>query len=122
MTDPPRFTGIPDIIYGTAFKFEKSASLVEAALSAGFRAVDTAGSKSAYREALVGEGIAAALNSGTIERKDLYVSTHFYSFVLGYQLHHREVSADRSATMHGMSDSNQVLAVEAGQRPRPVPV
>ena len=74
---PSRFQGIPDIIYGTAFKFEKSASLVEAALNAGFRAIDTAGSQSAYREAQVGKGIAAALASGTCERGELYVRTHF---------------------------------------------
>ena len=43
MAGPSRFQGIPDIIYGTAFKFENSASLVEAALLAGFRAIDTAG-------------------------------------------------------------------------------
>ncbi len=78
----PRFQGIPEIIYGTAFKFENSASLVEAALKAGFRAIDTAGSKSAYREALVGEGIAAALASGTFERKELYVCTHFQGSLL----------------------------------------
>jgi diketogulonate reductase-like aldo/keto reductase len=75
MAEAPRFRGIPEIIYGTAFKFDKSATLVEAALKAGFRAIDTAGSKSAYREALVGEGITAALATGTFERNELYVST-----------------------------------------------
>jgi diketogulonate reductase-like aldo/keto reductase len=72
---PACFQGIPDIIYGTAFKFEQSASLVKAALNAGFRAIDTAGSLSAYREALVGKGIAAALDAGICERRDLYVRT-----------------------------------------------
>ena len=81
MADPARFEGIPEIIYGTAFKFENSASLVETALKAGFRAIDTAGSKAAYREALVGEGIAAALAAGTIQRKELYVSPHFLGSV-----------------------------------------
>ena len=74
--DSSRFQGIPSIIYGTAFKFEKSASLVEAALNAGFRAIDTAGSQSAYREALVGKGLAAALTSGAFERSELYVCIH----------------------------------------------
>jgi diketogulonate reductase-like aldo/keto reductase len=80
MTD--RFQGIPEIIYGTAFKFENSASLVEAALKAGFRAIDTAGSKSAYREAEVGKGIAAALTTGSFERKELYVSIQSQCSVL----------------------------------------
>ncbi|KAG0652274.1 Aldo-keto reductase 2E [Hyphodiscus hymeniophilus] len=81
MADHSRFQGIPNIIYGTAFKFDKSASLVEAALNAGFRAIDTAGSKSAYREALVGEGIAAALANGTFKRNELY--TKFSPFKQG---------------------------------------
>jgi len=76
-----RFQGDPEIIYGTAFKFEKSASLVEAALNAGFRAIDTAGSRSAYRETLVGEGIAAALARGSIKRKDLFVRCHDLDFM-----------------------------------------
>lgn len=74
MAIQPRFEGIPEIIYGTSFKFDNSAVLVEAALKAGFRAVDTAGFLGTYREADVGQGIAAALESGTCERKDLYVS------------------------------------------------
>lgn len=71
-----RYQGLPEIIYGTAFKFEKTATLVEAALKSGFRAIDTAGSRSAYREALVGDGIAAALAVGDFERRDLYVRTY----------------------------------------------
>ena len=82
---PPRIQGIPDIIYGTAFKFEKSASLVEAALNAGFRAIDTAGSQSAYREALVGKGLAAALASGTRERSELYVCIHSQHSTVKYK-------------------------------------
>ena len=64
---------IPDLIYGTAFSFDQSAVLVEAALKAGFRGIDTAGSATAYREALVGEGIRTFLNGGSVGREDLYV-------------------------------------------------
>src|SRR4051812_932603 len=75
MADPPARTtqDLPEIIYGTAFKFDKSKVLVEAALNTGFRAIDTSGSKSAYRENLVGEGIAAAMATGKFQRSDLYV-------------------------------------------------
>lgn len=81
MVDQTRFQGLPEIIYGTAFKFDKSSELVEAALKAGFRAFDTAGSKSAYREALVGKPIAAALASGAVTRSELYVSSEMLSGV-----------------------------------------
>jgi diketogulonate reductase-like aldo/keto reductase len=80
---PRRSQNIPEIIYGTAFKFDKSKTLVEAALNAGFRAIDTAGSKSAYRDALVGEGIAAALATGTFQRSDLYVCNPFLISLCG---------------------------------------
>lgn len=73
-----RFQGIPDVVYGTAFKFEKSASLVESALRAGFRGIDTAGSASAYREKLVGDGIRRALQDGVLQRQDLFVSQLCY--------------------------------------------
>ena len=66
--------GIPEIIYGTAFKFETTAPLVEAALKAGFRAIDTAGAKGAYRESWVGDGIAAAIEAGVCTREEIYVS------------------------------------------------
>ncbi|KAH8690668.1 NADP-dependent oxidoreductase domain-containing protein [Talaromyces proteolyticus] len=74
---------IPDIIYGTAFKFDNSAKLVEAALKAGFRGIDTAGSNTAYRENLVGDGIAAAIASGDLKREDLYIQTKFSPFKEG---------------------------------------
>jgi diketogulonate reductase-like aldo/keto reductase len=72
-----RFEGIPDIIYGTAFKFEESTRLVSAALKAGFRGIDTSGSASAYREEMVGDAIKAALSDGLVKREDLWVSHPF---------------------------------------------
>jgi len=97
MAAPPssRRQGVPEILYGTAFKFERSATLVEAALTAGFRALDTAGSKSAYREALVGEGIAAAMAAGSFERSELFVCTRF----LYISVHHSIISEISSQIM-----------------------
>lgn len=68
-----RYRGIPDITYGTAFAFDQSTVLVEAALSAGFRGIDTAGSAGAYREKLVGDAIKKSLVTGDIKRNELYV-------------------------------------------------
>ena len=67
-------SAVPDILYGTAFAFEDSARLVESALEAGFRGIDTAGSGKAYREKLVGEGITAFLRTNeSAKREDIYV-------------------------------------------------
>jgi diketogulonate reductase-like aldo/keto reductase len=48
---------IPPIFYGTAWKKEKTSELVELAIKAGFRAIDTACQPKHYNEAGVGEGI-----------------------------------------------------------------
>ncbi|CRG91223.1 hypothetical protein PISL3812_08271 [Talaromyces islandicus] len=74
---------VPELIYGTAFKFDKTTRLVEQALKAGFRGIDTAGNKNAYSESLVGKGIAAAIASGDVSRDELYIQTKFTPFKEG---------------------------------------
>jgi diketogulonate reductase-like aldo/keto reductase len=68
---------MPRIIYGTAWKQEKTAGLVEKAIRTGFRGIDTACQPKHYHEAGVGEGIAACLQSGVVTREDLYLQTKF---------------------------------------------
>lgn len=68
---------IPDFLYGTAWKEERTAGLVELALRAGFRGVDTANQRRHYFEAGVGEGLAAAYRAGVVKRADLFLQTKF---------------------------------------------
>jgi diketogulonate reductase-like aldo/keto reductase len=68
---------IPDLIYGTAWKEEKTQPLVEMALRAGFRGIDTANQRRHYHEAAVGQAIAACIKNGTVLRPDLFVQTKF---------------------------------------------
>ncbi|KAJ4388799.1 hypothetical protein N0V93_006259 [Gnomoniopsis smithogilvyi] len=74
---------IPSPIYGTAFAFDETTSLVEAALHAGFRGIDTAGALGAYREKMVGDGIRNCVKSGLIKRDDLYIQTKFSPYKPG---------------------------------------
>lgn len=67
---------VPRIIYGTAWKRERTASLVHQALSEGFRGIDTACQPKHYNEAGVGAGLGAALNS-KLARSDIYLQTKF---------------------------------------------
>ena len=67
---------MPAIIYGTAWKKERTASLVEEALTAGFRGVDTACQPKHYDEPGVGRGLMTALEAG-VPREALYVQTKF---------------------------------------------
>jgi len=68
---------MPRIIYGTAWKQEKSAALVETAIRAGFRGIDTACQPKHYHEVGVGDGIAACSQAGIVAREDLYLQTKF---------------------------------------------
>ena len=68
---------IPDFLYGTAWKEERSAALTELAIRAGFRGIDTANQRRHYFEAGVGEGLAAAYRAGVVTRADLFLQTKF---------------------------------------------
>lgn len=67
---------IPTIVYGTAWKKERTRDLVAQALRMGFRGIDTACQPKHYNEAGVGDGIADALNEG-LRRNELYLQTKF---------------------------------------------
>lgn len=64
---------IPLQIYGTAWKKERTADLVELAFEKGFRGVDTACQPKHYKEPLVGEGIK---RSG-VNRSEVFIQTKF---------------------------------------------
>lgn len=67
---------IPPMIYGTAWKKERTADLVYLALKSGFRAIDTAAQPRHYQEKLVGDGIRRAIADGIVSREDLFVRKH----------------------------------------------
>jgi diketogulonate reductase-like aldo/keto reductase len=66
----------PALLYGTAWKGERTAQLVERALELGFRGIDTACQPKHYNEAAVGRALAASLARG-LRRAELYVQTKF---------------------------------------------
>jgi len=68
---------VPDFLYGTAWKEERTAALTELALRAGFRAIDTANQRRHYFEAGVGQGLAAAYRAAVVTRPDLFLQTKF---------------------------------------------
>jgi diketogulonate reductase-like aldo/keto reductase len=68
---------IPDFLYGTAWKEDRTAALTELALRVGFRGIDTANQRRHYFEAAVGQGLAAAYRAGSVARDDLFLQTKF---------------------------------------------
>lgn len=66
-------TTIPKLVYGTAWKKERTADLVYAALKAGFRGIDTAAQPKHYDELGVATGVKRAIADGIVKRHDLFV-------------------------------------------------
>jgi diketogulonate reductase-like aldo/keto reductase len=68
---------VPDFLYGTAWKEERTPALTELALRMGFRAIDTANQRRHYFEEGVGQGLATAYRAGLVTRDDLFLQTKF---------------------------------------------
>ena len=67
----------PALLYGTAWKEDRTPALTELAIKTGFRGVDTANQRRHYFEAGVGQGLAAAYRAGLVTRDDLFLQTKF---------------------------------------------
>ena len=67
---------LPSFMYGTAWKKDATAQLVQLAVSSGFMAIDTANQIIHYDEALVGEAL-LALDLKGIRRETLFLQTKF---------------------------------------------
>lgn len=70
---------MPKIIYGTAWKKEKTTDLVVEAILQGFRGIDTACQPKHYRENLVGEALKILARDHKIPRESLFIQTKFTS-------------------------------------------
>src|SRR5579862_4166113 len=67
----------PALLYGTAWKEDRTATLTELAIRAGFRGIDTANQRRHYFEAAVGAGLAAVYRTGVVTRDALFLQTKF---------------------------------------------
>jgi diketogulonate reductase-like aldo/keto reductase len=69
---------VPSFMYGTAWKKEATARLVQLAVQSGFTAIDTANQLIHYQEALVGEALQSLAAKG-VKREALFLQTKFTS-------------------------------------------
>ncbi len=76
-SDPHSHSPLPDFLYGTAWKEDRTPALTELALRMGFRGIDTANQRRHYFEEGVGQGLAAAYHAGLVVRDDLFLQTKF---------------------------------------------
>jgi diketogulonate reductase-like aldo/keto reductase len=74
---PSEHAPLPDFLYGTAWKEERTQTLTELALRIGFRGIDTANQRRHYFEAGVGRALAAAYRDGVVTRPAVFLQTKF---------------------------------------------
>src|SRR5438270_4120296 len=72
-----RSVAVPLIMYGTAWKEDRTQAFVLEAIATGFRAFDTANQRKHYVEKEVGAAVRTATASGTVTREDLFLQTKF---------------------------------------------
>src|SRR5690349_19029689 len=68
---------VPPIMYGTAWKEDRTQALTLEAIATGFRAFDTANQRKHYVEEEVGAAVRTAIASGTVTQDDLFLQTKF---------------------------------------------
>jgi diketogulonate reductase-like aldo/keto reductase len=68
---------VPPFLYGTAWKEETTGALVESAIRAGFRGIDTANQRRHYFEQAVGDAVASCCRAGIVSRDELFLQTKF---------------------------------------------
>ncbi len=68
---------IPKLLYGTAWKEERTEGLTTLALEAGFRGIDTANQRKHYFEVAVGKAVQSAIGKGSLARAELFLQTKF---------------------------------------------
>jgi diketogulonate reductase-like aldo/keto reductase len=72
-----QFAPIPRLLYGTAWKEERTEALTTLALAQGFRGIDTANQRKHYFEAAVGKAVQSAIAAGSVSRAELFLQTKF---------------------------------------------
>lgn len=103
---------IPNFIYGTAWKEERTEELTFQALKTGFRAIDTANQRKHYFEEGVGLGIKRFLElPDSPKREDLFLQTKF-TYSRGQD--HRKPYSDSDSFTKQVSDSFSSSLIHLG--------
>jgi diketogulonate reductase-like aldo/keto reductase len=104
---------VPDFLYGTAWKEDRTPALVELAIRAGFRAIDTANQRRHYFEAGVGQALAATYRAGLVTRSDLFLQTKFtYQGGQDHRLPYDPAASHSVQVAQSMASSLEHLATD----------
>lgn len=104
---------VPDFLYGTAWKEDRTAALTELAIRSGFRGIDTANQRRHYFEAGVGQGLAAVYRAGLVTRADLFLQTKFtYQAGQDHRLPYDPAATLSAQVAQSMASSLEHLATD----------
>ena len=104
---------VPDFLYGTAWKEDRTAALTELALRHGFRGIDTANQRRHYVETGVGEALAAAYRAGLVTRDEVFLQTKFtYQHGQDHRLPYDPAAPIATQVAQSMASSLQHLATD----------
>jgi diketogulonate reductase-like aldo/keto reductase len=104
---------VPEFLYGTAWKEDRTAALTELALRSGFRGIDTANQRRHYVEAGVGQALAAAYRDGVVTRADVFVQTKFtYRGGQDHRLPYDPAASVSTQVAQSMTSSLEHLATD----------
>ena len=106
-------TGVPPLLYGTAWKEDRTAALTELALRLGFRGIDTANQRRHYFEAGVGAALAAAYCAGVVTREQVFIQTKFtYQAGQDHRLPYDPAADVRTQVAQSMASSLEHLGTD----------
>src|SRR4051812_18424008 len=109
---PPELPS-PAFLYGTAWKEGRTAGLVELALGAGFRGIDTANQRRHYFEQGVGDALAAAYRAGVVTRPDLFLQTKYtYQRGQDHRLPYDPAASPATQTAQSLASSLEHLGTD----------
>ena len=107
-----RSVAVPLIMYGTAWKEDRTQALALEAIATGFRAFDTANQRKHYVEEEVGAAVRTAIASGTVTQDDLFLQTKFtYQHGQDYRLPYDPVCDLTTQVRQSIASSLEHLGV-----------
>ncbi|PHH73319.1 hypothetical protein CDD80_3902 [Ophiocordyceps camponoti-rufipedis] len=102
-----------NLVYGTAWKKHRTASLVYAAIRCGFRAIDSAAHPEHYDEAAVGDGLRRAVVEGIIQTKFTPPNRHDANWADALESLQEEVHKSVTSSLQNFAVSGQEPYIDA---------
>ena len=95
-----RGASLPRLLYGTAWRANRTGELVEKAIKSGFTGIVTGGEGRNYNEKLVGQAVSKTIKDGVTSREKLFIQTSFAVMSSAHEAENTALNYDSSAPIH----------------------